>query len=256
MIPTKNIVKIGDVDYIAYSDPQIQRPSYMLVGLPDAGLVGQIAVDYLIRTNGFQEIGEVDLGDLVNPFTQVEEGIAKSPMRVFHKANIIAVNSWVPIPSTAILPVSRFLVALAKHFGIGEVISITGLPINNRLDLERLSAYWISNNKDLVKNLSSIDNFKEFGNGYIVGPYSRLLLEAKREDITNFVITVESFLDLPDPEAASVALGIVSQYTGNVVNTEGLLKEAEEVRARIKELMVQTKKQMQEYDQQKPLTFS
>ncbi len=59
-----------------------------------------------------------------------------------------------------------------------------------------------------------------------------ILSYSQREKLNNIIIVVESFMDLPDPEASAIALSILSKYIGFPLDTEELLKEAEEVRER------------------------
>ncbi|MEM3213832.1 MAG: PAC2 family protein, partial [Metallosphaera sp.] len=67
---------------------------------------------------------------------------------------------------------------------------------------------------------------------------------------------VESFLDIPDPEASAVALEIMGRYLGFTLDTSALLKEAEEIRARIKGLMEQTKRELPTYSSGKPMSYA
>ncbi|BCU68507.1 carboxylate--amine ligase [Sulfolobales archaeon HS-7] len=249
------MTKTENVQYIEYERPVLPKISFMIIGIPDAGLVGEIATEYLIRTLNMKEIGEIDVKSNSLLVVNVNNGISKSPIRVFHTGNIVAVNSWSPIPQELIIPITEKLLETSQLLGVTETISITGLPVQNRLDIQSPSLYWIASSKLLASSLEKLDSIKKFDEGYIVGPYAGILLESRRRNISNLVITAESFLDLPDPEAAAASLNFLSYYTGTKIDVEQLLKEAEDVRAKIKELMSQTRKQIVNY-QQRPFTYA
>ncbi len=83
-----------------------------------------------------------------------------------------------------------------------------------------------------------------------------ILSYSQREKLNNIIIVVESFMDLPDPEASAIALSILSKYIGFPLDTEELLKEAEEVRERIRGLMSQTREELPKYATGRPMTYA
>jgi len=44
------VTKFLDLELLELEEPNLRRPSYMIVGIPDAGLVGEIATEYLINS--------------------------------------------------------------------------------------------------------------------------------------------------------------------------------------------------------------
>lgn len=236
--------------------PQLTKPSYMIIGLPDAGLVGEIATEFLIEKGGFKEYGEVFSKKYIPPVMHVTNGVAKSPLRVYHNVNTIILHAWTALPASSAYPLAEFIVDYAKKYGIDTIISITGVPIPNRLDIEKPTAYWIASEEGLSEELSNTNLMQKFDDGYIAGPYAPILLEASRKNVKNFVVVVESFLDIPDPEASAVALDIISKYIGFSIDVSSLLKEAEEIRAKIKGLMEQTKKELPSYSSVRPMSYA
>ncbi len=241
-----------------FSAPIIPKPSYMIIGLPDAGLVGAISTEFLIEKFSLKEFGELYSSKYIPPIMHVTNGVAKSPLRLYYSENpsMIVFHSWTALPSSSIYPLAKFIVEYASKYSISKIISITGLPIQNRLDIEKPTAYWISSNSDLSQELEKTGIMQKFGDGYIAGPYAPILLESSKAGIDNFVIAIESFLDLPDPEASAVALDALSKYIGFKVDVSSLLQEAEEVREKIKGLMEQTKKELPSYSVGKPMTYT
>ncbi|MEM4475602.1 MAG: PAC2 family protein, partial [Fervidicoccaceae archaeon] len=87
---------------------------------------------------------------------------------------------------------------------------------------------------------------ERFEDGVLIGPYAVMLKEALRYGLDNVVILVESFPDLPDPEAASVAVGLLGKMLGISVDVSKLLEEAELIRLRTKELMKYTSRMLEQ----------
>ncbi|AEB94674.1 conserved hypothetical protein [Metallosphaera cuprina Ar-4] len=197
-------------------------------------------------------------GNSSPPILHVDEGVAKSPLRLYYgkDLNLIVVHSWTAIPVNSSYNLAKFITDYAIRYGVQTIISITGLPIPNRLDIDKPNAYWIANSKNLASSLSGITNAQRFDQGYISGPYAPILYETAKRNIDNLAIVVESFLDIPDPEASAVALEIMGRYLGFTLDTSALLKEAEEIRARIKGLMEQTKRELPTYSSGKPMSYA
>ena len=53
-----------------YKDFELARPSYLILGLPDTGLVGVIAASHLARVWDMEEIGGIDGGGPVSAKVQ------------------------------------------------------------------------------------------------------------------------------------------------------------------------------------------
>ena len=244
------------IEVLEEYQPVFPKPSYMIVGIPDAGLVGVIATEYLIDKLGLKEFGSIYAPDLLPPISHVKDSIASAPIKLYHGNNLLVFHSWIALPSEALYPIAKEIVKIAKKYGISTIISITGLPIQDRLNATVLNAYWIGNSVEIAQEMEKIGLLKKFGDGYIAGPYAPLLIEAKKENINNFTIVVESFLDLPDPEAAAVALTFLSKYIGIEISVDELMQEAEEIREKIKGLMAQTKAELPKYAAGKPMTYA
>jgi Archaeal enzymes of ATP-grasp superfamily len=238
--------------------PNLRKPTYMIVGIPDAGLVGEIATEYLISKGIVDEFGQIYSRKHLPTIMHVDDGVAKSPLRLYYgkESNLVVLHAWTAIPVNSAYPLAKFISDYATKLEVSAVISITGMPTPNRLEIEKPNAYWIANSKELAQELSKLDIMQKFSQGYISGPYAPILFETARRKINNFAVVVESFLDIPDPEASAVALDIVSKYTGFTVDVSLLLQEAEEIRARIKGLMEQTKRELPTYASGKPMTYA
>ncbi|MEM0374150.1 MAG: PAC2 family protein [Sulfolobaceae archaeon] len=251
-----NVFSIDENTYIIeYETPQISKPAYLLVGLPDAGLVGEIATEYIIRKFKLKLFSSVYIPKLLPPISKINNGIANSPIELYYGNNLIVLHSWIAVSLDAIYSIAKIIINYAKKYKIDTILSLTGFPIQNRLDIEKPSLYWITNTLDLAEEMSKFSEIKKFGDGYLAGPYAPILLESIKEGIRNLVIVTESFSDLPDPEASALALSFISKYIGIEIDTSDLLKEAEEIREKIRGLMEQTRRQMPTYALGRPSSY-
>lgn len=55
------------------------------------------------------------------------------------------------------------------------------------------------------------------------------------------MLLADSFIDIPDPEAAAVIVEGINSITGLNVPVEELVKQAEEIKLRMRDLMKETK---------------
>jgi len=241
----------------SYSHPQ---PEYLVLGLPDAGLVGSIASRYLVFNRQFKLVGEVDSPVYFPYITVIHCSVPISPIQLYlsDDRKIMVLLAEIPIPAHAVYPLVRTIIGYSKEINIKHIISLAGLAVPNRLQISKPKVYWLASTKstrELLKDIS-IEELKE---GFIVGPYALLLKEARRRGMSNLALFAESFLDIPDPESAAETLRILSNILGIDIDLKQLLEEAELVKLKTRELMLQTRKTMSEmqkgYEMQLPLMY-
>ncbi len=256
-----NKVSFDGIDYYEYEDIELKHPSYMVLGLPDAGLVGALATKYLATTTSMEFFGEIDSRKYLQPVTVVHKSVPRSPLQLYINSdrNIVALVSEAPLPIPAVYPVSRSIVEYAYRRGIDYIISLSGIAVPNRLEIKKLTAYWLASTDKAAEMIKDL-GIKSFDEGFIVGPYAIILKESMRRGINNLMILIESFYDFPDPEAAAEALQILSRITGVPVDVSKLLEEAELLKIQTRELMKQTRKTLSEmkkkYEMQMPLMYT
>ncbi|AEM39694.1 hypothetical protein Pyrfu_1840 [Pyrolobus fumarii 1A] len=245
--------------YLEYKQVRVEKPSFMILGLPDAGLVGVIASTHLVRTLGMEEYGGIDSPKLMPPIAVINKGAPRPPLRLFHKDNIIVLVAETAIPPAAINTLSEFIIEYARRMSIDYLVSIVGLAAPNRLEIEKPSVYWLASS-DEAKSLAEKLGVKMMNDGYLVGPYALVLKEAVRKRVNNLILLAEAFMDFPDPEAAAAVLQVLSKAIGKEVDVKKLLEEAEMIRLRMKELMKQTRQALSEmrrgYEYQPPLLYT
>ncbi|MEM4035146.1 MAG: PAC2 family protein [Fervidicoccaceae archaeon] len=229
-----------------YEDFTLAEKSYMVIGLPDAGLVGGITVSHLVRELSPREVGGIDLARAVPPVVLIKGGEPRPPIRMFLKDdNILMLASEIPLPPAAFYPLSYAILDYCAKRRVDMLVSITGLGSPERIKSERPRPFWAANGRR-AQEIAEKLGVERFEDGVLIGPYAVMLKEALRYGLDNVVILVESFPDLPDPEAASVAVGLLGKMLGISVDVSKLLEEAELIRLRTKELMKYTSRMLEQ----------
>ncbi len=244
-----------------YYDPYIKpTPKYMILGLPDAGLVGSIASRYMVVNLDLSLVGEIDSPVYFPPVSVVHKDTPMSPLQLYMSKDrsFMVMLSEAPIPVQAIHPLAYAIIEYAREIGVEAIISVSGIAVPNRLKITKPKTYWIASNEDAAKIIGQL-NLERLKEGFVVGPYAVILKESRRRGINNLVLFVESFFDLPDPESAAEALSVLSKILNVEIDTKKLLEEAELLKIQTRELMKQTKMAMTEmkkkYEMQMPLMY-
>ncbi len=245
--------------YLEYKEVKLEKPSFLILGLPDAGLVGVIASTHLVRSLNMEEYAGIDSPKLFMPLVVINKGLPRPPLRLFHSGNVAVLLAEAAIPPAAIHPLANLIIDYARRMSIDYIVSIVGLAAPNRLEIEKPSVYWLASSEEAKKLAESL-GIKMMSDGYLVGPYAIILKEAVRKRVNNLILLAEAFMDFPDPEAAAAVLQVLSKAIGRDIDVKKLLEEAEMIRVRMKELMRQTRQALSEmrktYEYQPPLLYT
>ncbi len=226
---------VGDFRFVEYEEFQLDRPSYLIVGLPDAGLVSVIAASHIIKKLDAVEVGGID-SYYLPPIAVIHQGVPRPPIRIFAKDRVLIVYSEFLPPIQTVPALMNALLDYAMRRGIDNVICMTGLPIPNRFEIESLRSFFIPSTRRALE-IGKSAGIPLFENGYLVGPYALLLKEAMRRRVNTLVLLTESFMEFPDPEASAKNLELFSKISGISIDVKELLEQAEVIRLRAREHM-------------------
>lgn len=224
----------------------------MLFGFPDVGLVGVIAASHMISELDLREVAYLD-SKLLPPLIVLHEGLPHSPIRIFGNHNILLAVSETAVPAGAIQPIVRTLVDWGKSKNAEVMISMSGIPVQNRQDIDELKVFGAASNPSTLKTIQekSVEVLKE---GYMVGPQAIIMHYCARIGVPAITLLAQCFYNYPDPEAAAATLRELAKITDIKVDASTLLEKGEEIRLRARDVMKRTQKEMtkmkktQEYD--------
>ncbi len=224
----------------------------LLFGFPDVGLVGVIAAAHLIEELGLTEVAYVD-SELLPPLIVLHEGLPHSSIRIFANHNILLTVSEMPIPAGVIYPIMNALIEWGKSKNPKIMISLSGIPIQDRQDAKELKAFAAASNPEALK-VAQDKGIEVLTEGYMVGPQAIILQKAAYSGLPALTLLSQCFFNYPDPQAAAEVLKELGKIIGLEVNVAKLLEKGEEIRVKARDVMKRTQQEMskmkkaQEYD--------
>ncbi len=219
----------------------IPKGAVMINGLPDVGLVGLLAASHIISSLKLQEVGTIE-SDLLPPMIVLHGGVPKAPVRIFAGNSLIVLISETTIPVALIRPLVNGLVDWARSKGIKLMLSLGGMAIANRQDIEAPRVFAALSAKELESKLRGAAEILE--EGYIVGAYGLLLRKCAESSVPAITLLTQSYYNHPDPEAAAAALTAVNKILELNVSVSDLLGRGEEIRLKSKDMMHRTHEEM------------
>jgi uncharacterized protein len=226
--------------------------SFLVHGMPDVGLVGVIAASHMITEYKMVEMAYMD-SESLPPVAVLHEGLPYGPIRVFGNDSLLITISEMAIPADSIQLFMRTLLDWGQSKNPKLTISISGMPIENRQDIEKPKVFGVASNAALLKMLQDkgIEVLRE---GYLVGPQALILRYCAEKNLPAIALLAQSFFNYPDPEAAAAALNEFANVTGKKIDVTTLLEKGEEIRLKARDIMKRTQQEMtkmkkgQEYD--------
>ncbi len=230
-----------DIEIIEQEPLRIKGPN-VIIGLPDVGLVGLIATMHMIETLDMKLVGYIE-SKLFPPVIVLHNGEIQSPIKIYAKDQNIAIVSEIPIPSAAIYALSDALLKHIMGWDPNMVILLHGIPVPNRLNLEKLQNFAIGTN-DRSKTIIKDNKIEVMDTGVIVGLKAIFLWDSLKQNIPTIALGAESFLEYPDPGAAASVVEALNKILNLDLDVEALLNRAEELRVRMRDLMRRTQESM------------
>jgi uncharacterized protein len=221
---------------------KIPSGATLVFGFPDVGLVGVIAAAHLIEELNLSEVAYLD-SRLLPPLIVLHEGLPHSSIRIFGNDSILITISEAPIPVDIIYPIMDSLMDWAKSKNVKMMISLSGIPIQDRQDAKELKAFVAASNTEALK-LAQAKNTEVLTEGYMVGPQAIMLQHAANAGTPALALLGQCFYNYPDPEAAAEVLKELAKITGVKVNVSKLLEKGEEIRLRSRDVMKRTQEEM------------
>ncbi|MCS7112632.1 MAG: proteasome assembly chaperone family protein [Nitrososphaerota archaeon] len=240
----------GEVSIVEVRD--IGEEPIVITGLPDVGLVGLIAVFHLASKVDMEEVGFVE-SDLLPPVVVLYGGIPKSPFRILRSGKLIAFVSETAIPASAVSKVSRAIVEWASRKKAKLLITLGGIPVEERYKLDKPRVYAAASSREVVEDLKA-KGVEILDRGYLVGPYALIMKLAPLYGLTAIGLLAQSFFNYPDPDAAASVLEGLGKIVGLDIDLVELREKGEEIRLAARDLMRRTEAELarmrksQEYD--------
>ncbi|RLG70015.1 MAG: hypothetical protein DRO11_06810 [Methanobacteriota archaeon] len=216
----------------------------VIIGFPEVGLVGSIAVSHTINTLGLAEVGYID-SEQFPPVVAVHGGRPKPPARIYANKKLVAITSEVPIPVQSIRPLTRSLVQWFKKRETSLVVILGGVAHPERAGIETPKVYGVgvSEQGDKLLGEHGVTRLEE---GLLAGSHGMLLWGCGEAGVNTIYLMAEAHYGYPDPGAAASVVSICNKMLGLNIDTKPLLEQEEQIRIAARDLMRRTEQAMRD----------
>jgi uncharacterized protein len=202
----------------------------IIVGFPGYGLVGTIAIKFLIEHLDIEKIGSIESSRLL-PLAAVHKSKLVGPLDIFYnkKYNLVVIQILSDLGGVE-WEFSKTLLQIGKEIGSKEIMVLEGMPAQSK----DLKTFYYSTKSNLDKY-----GIAPLTEGVMMGATATLLLNSSKMPIT--CIFAESHSQLPDSEAAAKIIEKLDKYLGLKLDYKPLLSAAKKFEDMLKEMMEKSK---------------
>ena len=211
---------------------------FVITGFPDVGLVGAIAAFHLIKQLKMEEMGYLE-SDLLPPIILLHGGEPKMPIRIYGHGSLYVIISEIAVAPELMVSLARTIVDFAISKNSKALLIAGGLATPERIEIEKPKVYGVATDQ-YTRGLLEKGGVEPLSEGFIVGINALLLKEAASRRLPSLMLLAQCHAEYPDPGAAASIVEKLNQILSLNVDVEPLLKEAEMLRLKLRELMRRT----------------
>jgi uncharacterized protein len=202
----------------------------VIEGSPELGLIGNIVGWLLVEELKMEEIGHIESKHFP-PLAVLYRGVAIHPFRIYNADDIVLFLSDFVVPPDVTYDMTNVIVEWMKRNNSKELITLNSIAVPQKINQVAAAA----NSFEGLERLGKLDlPILPFGN--INGISGTLLTRTRASEIPASCLFAEVLNQYPDPRAAASVVDVLNRMLNINVNSEPLLKEAEEIETRLKEL--------------------
>ncbi|HKM41840.1 MAG TPA: PAC2 family protein [Methanocorpusculum sp.] len=221
----------ADVDAIVRISAEIpsSKESILIAGFPGSGLVGSIAVQYLVDKLAFTQIGNI-VSPLLPSASLAADGLAQAPLRLYEKDNLLVFLSDVPVPEggSYIIP-AKILAWLLARTTITEIVVIGGVITGGTGE----RVFGAATTKEGIEKIKKSCLILPALN--ITGITGGFLTEACMWKVPAIGFLVETNYDV-DSRAAAAGLDVISSLYKFKIDTMPLITQADTIEPMLQKL--------------------
>jgi uncharacterized protein len=211
----------SEKDLKIFSKPLPEPNTAMLMGFPGSGLVGSIALQYMVDQLEFELIGTMT-SKFFPPFAMMNKGVINGPVRIYAKNNIAAIVADIPIHPMICYEVSNGIMDWLSPFKPKEVVTIAGIITNE----PEKRVFGVATTSETLQRIQ--DHTLILPIGSISGIASSILIECKIRGIPAYGLLGET-VNAPDPRSSAVTIDVLNKMYNLNLDTQPLLDQAVEI---------------------------
>jgi uncharacterized protein len=218
-------------DIRIFSRPLSYEGSSVLMGFPGSGLVGSIALQYMVDQLEFAQIGSMN-SKYFPPLAMMNRGVINVPVRVYEKKNIAAIVADIPIHPAICYEVANGIMDWLIPYKVKEVVTIAGIITNE----PEKRVFGVATSDEALPRIQ--ENTIILPIGSISGIASSILTECKIRNIHAYGLLGET-INAPDPRASAAAIEVLNRMFDLGLDVQPLLEQAEEIESTMQKLSEQ-----------------
>ncbi|MBU0460184.1 MAG: PAC2 family protein [Nanoarchaeota archaeon] len=216
----------------------------IIEGFPGFGLIGTIAIEFLLEHLETEKIGIIEMEDMP-AMIAIHQNKVIEPISIHYnkKYNLVLIHA-INIGKNQGWKLASQIDDMAKLLGAKQIISLEGVgspnPGSGRV-------FYYSTQNHVQKKLGG--SASPLMEGIIVGVTGALLAKSTKTPI--LALFAEAKSNMPDSRAAAEIIKALDAYTGLKVDPKPLLKQAAMFEQKLKSIIGKTKQAEETHDQKK-----
>ena len=203
------------------SKPLPKEGTSVLMGFPGSGLVGTIALQYMVDQMEFDLIGTMT-SKFFPPLAMMNKGVINEPVRIYQKNDVAAIVADIPIHPMICYEISNGLLDWLEPFHPREVLTIAGIITNE----PEKRVFGVATTAEALQRISELTLVLPIGS--ISGIASSLLTECKVRGIPAYGLLGET-VNAPDPRASAATIEVLNKMYNLNLDVQPLIEQAVEI---------------------------
>ena len=208
-------------DINVISKPLPMNGASVLIGFPGSGLVGTIALQYMVDQLEFEQIGTMT-SKFFPPLAMMNKGVINDPVRIYIKNDIAAIVADIPIHPMICYETSRDIIDWLAQFRPKEVVTIAGIITNE----PEKRVFGVATTLEALKRIEDYTLLLPIGS--ISGIASSLLTECKARGIPAYGLLGET-INAPDPRSSAATIQVLNKMYNLGLDVQPLIEQAVEI---------------------------
>ncbi|MGB8308279.1 MAG: proteasome assembly chaperone family protein [Methanoregula sp.] len=204
-----------------FSKPPPSEGAAILMGFPGSGLVGTIALQYMVDQLEFEQVGTMT-SRYFPPLAMMNKGVINDPVRLYMKNDITAIVADIPIHPMICYEISTGILDWLAPFKPKEVLTIAGIVTNE----SEKRVFGVATTTEALQRIQ--DHTLVLPIGSISGVASSILTGCKIRGIPGFGLLGET-INAPDPRSSAATIEVLNKMYNLGLDVKPLLEQADEI---------------------------
>jgi uncharacterized protein len=217
-----NITPKKDLNIISRPLPE---NGAILMGFPGSGLVGTIALQYMVDQLEFEQIGSMT-SRYFPPLAMMNKGLINDPVRIYAKSsgdmNLAAIVADIPIAPPICYEIANAIMEWLEPYRPKEVLTIAGIVTNE----PEKRVFSVATTPEALQRVQDITLVLPIGS--ISGIASSILTECKARSVPAIGLLGET-VNAPDPRASASTIEVLNKMYNLALDVDPLIEQAVEI---------------------------